>query len=212
MGANSPSNGRTVFSTAKAVTKGSRPKPGPLPSICSVSIKASPNICRPPHIPSTMPPAAAWAAMAASSCCVRSQAISAAVALLPGKMIQSAPCKSPGLRAQTSCTPAQFFKGWNSSRLLMRGYAITAILLGTNVFDAVDCFAALAMTALFFGAPPLGLASNTPSSSGRPWPYCIGITPKVGTPVRCCKSSGAGASKLASPLNLFSTKPLISGR
>ena len=82
---------------------------------------ASPSICSPPQMPSTRPPRAAWAAMAASSPCARSHARSADVALLPGSTTQSAPASAAGLRAQLSRTPGTFFSGWNSSRLLMRG-------------------------------------------------------------------------------------------
>ena len=40
----------------------------------------------------------------------------------------------------------------------------------------------------------------------------MGRVATVGTPVNCCNSSGAGASKAASPRNLFNTKPRIKAR
>ena len=76
-------------------------------------------------MPMTPPPCPAWVVMAWSSPCARSQARSAAVDLEPGKMIQSLladkPTSCAGLRTHTKRTPGTFFKGWNSSRLLMRG-------------------------------------------------------------------------------------------
>src|SRR5574337_999813 len=42
--------GRTVLVASKLVTSGSRPRPGPLPSTPTVSISASPSICRPPQM------------------------------------------------------------------------------------------------------------------------------------------------------------------
>ena len=61
-------------------------------------------------------------------------------------------------------------------------------------------------------SPPVGASSKTPSSSGRPWPRHIGSVASTGTPVISCSISGAGASRLASPRNLFSTKPRSSAR
>ena len=52
-----------------------------------------------------------------------------------------------------------------------------------------------------------GASSNTPSSSGRPWPKRMGTTASVGTPVSWRSCSGAGGSRAASPRNLLSTKP-----
>ncbi len=88
------------------VTSGSRPRPGPLPSMPCGSISASPSICRPPQMPSTAPPRAACAAMARSRPCARSQARSPLVCLEPGSTIQSAPA-SVGRAAR----PAQAHAG-----------------------------------------------------------------------------------------------------
>ena len=160
------------------------------------SIKASPSICRPPQIPSTGPPCCACSAIAASRPCTRNQAKSPLVCLEPGRMIQSLgfkPAKSTGLRTHCKRKPGIFFKGWNSSRLLIRGYAMTAIVVRTAPLAVLR-------------------SSNTPSSSGKPCCHHIGNVATVGTPVKSCNICGAGASSAASPRNLFSTKPRSSAR
>ena len=43
----------TVLTGSNTVTSGNRPKPGALPSMPCVSIRASPSICKPPQMPST---------------------------------------------------------------------------------------------------------------------------------------------------------------
>ena len=60
--------------------------------------------------------------------------------------------------------------------------------------------------------PSVGVISNMPSSSGKPWCHCMGMVATVGTPVSACSCSGAGASSAASPRNLFKTKPWMSAR
>ena len=55
-------------------------------------------------------------------------------------------------------------------------------------------------------------SSNTPSSSGSPWCHHMGKVATVGMPVRSCSICGAGAKSVASPRNLFNTKPLIKAR
>ncbi|OIQ68798.1 hypothetical protein GALL_496060 [mine drainage metagenome] len=55
-------------------------------------------------------------------------------------------------------------------------------------------------------------SSKIPSSSGKPCCHHIGSVATVGMPVSSCNICGAGTSRLASPRNLFSTKPLISVR
>jgi hypothetical protein len=67
-------------------------------------------------------PPAARAARTARVQALRAQpGRSPLVCLEPGRIIQSAPASSAGVRTQRRRTPGTFFSGWNSSRLLMRG-------------------------------------------------------------------------------------------
>jgi hypothetical protein len=94
---------------------------GALPSMPSGSISASPSICRPPHMPSTVPPARVRGDGLVQPC-ARSQARSAAVALAgQHDPVGRRPATSAGLRAHCRRRPGTFLSGWNSSRLLMRG-------------------------------------------------------------------------------------------
>ena len=131
--------------------------------------------------------------MHVSNFCERSHAKSLLVCFEPGRIIQSSflrPAKSLGERAQTNLSPDTFLSGWNSSKLLMRGYAMTATVFVTDPVARL-------------------WSSNMPSSSGNPCCHHIGNTATVGIPVNFSNICGAGASKLASPRNLFSTKPFI---
>jgi hypothetical protein len=143
------------------------------------SIRASPSICRPPQMPSTAPPCRiGMRTIARSRPWARSQARSAAgAALEPGRMIQSSGPAAVGRAARPQQLHAgHVAQGWNSSRLLMRGNATTAMVVAT-------------------GLGIRGARRNRPSSSGRPCCHHIGSTATVGTPVRSCSICGAGCQQ-----------------
>ena len=81
-----------------------------------------------------------------------------------------------------------------------------------DAFRAAGCSLPLPLAGEGWGEGTARLSSNTPSSSGSPCPKRIGTTATVGTPVKACNCSGAGASRLASPRNLSSTKPRMRAR
>ncbi len=188
---------RTVLSGSNTVTSGSRPRPGALPSMPCGSISASPSICRPPQTPSTAPPRAACAATARSSPCARSQARSPLVCFGAG---QDDPVAGAARQLGRAAHPLQAHAGHVLERLKFVEVADARVgdhghRVGVTA-PAAD--AAVVKHAVFLGQavlPPHRQRGHGGHAGQRP-----------------AASAARAPAALASPRNLFSTKPLISAR
>ena len=155
-------------------------------------------------MPSTGPPRAARAATAPASPRSRSQARSATVARLPGRITRSASVISAGEVTNRSATPGSAASGSVSVKLLIRGSRITATRSTSPPASPSP-----------FTGPRGGWSSGpaprlSESSASSHSPAVHGSTPRTGRPVRSRSRSRPGCSSRASPRNLFTANPATS--
>ena len=151
-------------------------------------------------MPSTGPRRAARLATARASPRSRSQARSATVARLPGRITRSASAISAGEVTNRSATSGSAASGSVSVKLLIRGSRTTATRSTSPPGAAPPP-----------GPAPPGTAPRlSESSASSHSPAVHGSTPSTGRPVSSRDRSSPGCRRAASPRNLFTTNPATS--